>query len=97
MSDRLEYLRAQLRAESISQGELLELESLADQIDPDDVELREAAGLPEYPPARCELASLVDPAVRCVNAAVRWHTDLSQLGIGSAAWMVCEEHGEALR
>ena len=44
---RLEYLRGELRAERISWGELAELQSLADQIDPDDVELREAAGIPE--------------------------------------------------
>lgn len=44
---RLEYLRGELRAERISYGELAELQSLAEHIDPDDVELREAAGLPE--------------------------------------------------
>lgn len=44
---RLEYLRTQLRAESISYGELFELQSLARFIHKDDVELREAAGIPE--------------------------------------------------
>jgi len=44
---RLEYLRAELRAERISYGELNELQSLAKYIQPDDVELREAAGVPE--------------------------------------------------
>ena len=44
---RLEILRKELRGERISYGELLELQSLAEFIDPDDVELREAAGLPE--------------------------------------------------
>lgn len=48
VKDRLEYLRAQLRAEAISYGELTELQSLADYIDKDDVELREAAGIPEF-------------------------------------------------
>jgi hypothetical protein len=44
---RLEYLRGELRAEQISTGELLELQSLVDHISPDDVELLEAAGVPE--------------------------------------------------
>ena len=46
--ERLEYLRQELRAEHISWGELLELQSLAEHIDPDDVELLEAAGVPEH-------------------------------------------------
>jgi hypothetical protein len=45
---RLEYLRKELRAERISYGELLELQSLAKHIKPNDVELLEAAGVPEY-------------------------------------------------
>lgn len=45
--ERLEYLRQQLRAERISYGELAELASLADFIQPGDVELAEAAGIPE--------------------------------------------------
>jgi hypothetical protein len=44
---RLEYLRKELRAERISYGELHELQSLAQHIDPGDVELLEAAGVPE--------------------------------------------------
>ena len=44
---RLEYLRGELRAERISYGELHELQSLAAFIQPDDVELLEAAGVPE--------------------------------------------------
>lgn len=47
---RLEYLRGELRAECISYGELAELQSLARHISADDVELREAAGLPEQAP-----------------------------------------------
>jgi hypothetical protein len=46
---RLEYLRGELRAERISWGELAELQSLAEYIPAEDVELREAAGLPEFP------------------------------------------------
>lgn len=48
MRDRLEELRAELRAETISYGELLELQELAQYIDKDDVELLEAAGINEY-------------------------------------------------
>ena len=47
--DRLEYLRGEIRAERISYGELAELQGLADQIDPGDVELLEWAGVPEFP------------------------------------------------
>jgi hypothetical protein len=47
---RLEYLRGELRAERISYGELAELQSLAEYIDPQDVELLEAAGVPEQHP-----------------------------------------------
>lgn len=45
---RLEYLRAELRAETISYGELSELQSLSAHIDKNDVELLEAAGVPEF-------------------------------------------------
>ena len=47
VQQRLEYLRGELRGERISYGELAELESLAKHIDPGDVELLEAAGVPE--------------------------------------------------
>jgi len=45
---RLEYLRQELRAERISYGELAELQSLAEHIEKGDVELLEAAGVPEF-------------------------------------------------
>lgn len=44
---RLEYIRAELDLECISQDTLLELESLVEYIKPDDVRLLEAAGVPE--------------------------------------------------
>lgn len=44
---RLEYLRAQIRAENISYSELAELQSLASYVDTGDVELLEWAGVPE--------------------------------------------------
>jgi hypothetical protein len=45
---RLEYLRAQLDAECISYGELVELQGLAPHIEDWDVQLLEAAGVPEF-------------------------------------------------
>ncbi len=48
IEERLEDLRAELRAERISYGELLELQSLAEYIDEGDVKLLEAAGINEY-------------------------------------------------
>lgn len=44
---RLEELRAAIHAESISYGEIAELQSLAEYIEPGDVELLEWAGVPE--------------------------------------------------
>jgi len=48
VSDRLEYLRGELRAERISYGELAELQGLVGFIGEGDVELLEAAGVPEW-------------------------------------------------
>ena len=45
---RLEELREVLRSEDMSYSELLDLQSLAKYIDKDDVELLEAAGVPEF-------------------------------------------------
>jgi len=50
MSDiqqRLEYLRSQIEAESISYSEISELQGLAEFIDKSDVQLLEWAGVPE--------------------------------------------------
>lgn len=47
IKERLEYLRGELRAERISYGELAELQGLAEHIEAGDVELAEAAGIPE--------------------------------------------------
>lgn len=44
---RLEYLRTEIENERISYGELSKLQSLSDYIDPDDLLLREWAGIPE--------------------------------------------------
>jgi hypothetical protein len=45
---RLEELRAAIEAESISWGEIAELQGLAKYIEPGDVELLEWAGVPEF-------------------------------------------------
>lgn len=58
-TERLEELRATIRDERISMSELVELQGMADQIDPGDVELLEWAGVPEFPEAE-ELAFGVD-------------------------------------
>ena len=44
---RLEYIRGEILAESISQGEILELQDLAKHIEPGDNLLLEWAGVPE--------------------------------------------------
>jgi hypothetical protein len=54
ISERLEALRASLRAQDISQGELIELQNLVPYIEPGDVELLEAAGVPEFPDETAE-------------------------------------------
>lgn len=66
---RLEYLRGELRAERISYFELSELQGLAEHIDASDVELLEAAGVPEAAPAArmldAEELATVLCALRC--------------------------------
>ena len=46
---RLEYLRGELRAGSMSYSEQAELQGLVEHIESGDVELLEAAGVPEFP------------------------------------------------
>jgi hypothetical protein len=48
IKERLEYLRGELRKECIGYDELSELQSLSKHIDSSDVELLEAAGVPEF-------------------------------------------------
>ena len=45
---RLEELRIEIRAERISMGEILELQSLSEHIDKGDVELLQWAGVEEF-------------------------------------------------
>ncbi len=46
-SKTLHELRGEIRAERISMNEIIELQGLADSIEPGDVELAEWAGIPE--------------------------------------------------
>ena len=46
--ERLEYLRGQIEAEQISYSEISELQSLAEFIEPGDVQLLQWAGVPEF-------------------------------------------------
>jgi hypothetical protein len=48
LKHRLEYLRGEIRRERISYGELIELQSLVKYIEPNDVELLEAARVMEF-------------------------------------------------
>ena len=47
IKNKLEYLRGRIQAERIGTGKIMELQSLADHIEPDDVLLAEWAGIPE--------------------------------------------------
>lgn len=47
--ERLGHLRKQIIAECISYGEIFELQSLVDFIEPGDTLLLEWAGVPEFP------------------------------------------------
>lgn len=69
LTTQLETLRAALRAESISYGQLAELQDLGQRglIPADDLELREAAGLPEHAPDLWEL--LESPPDGCDHVA----------------------------
>jgi hypothetical protein len=58
---RLEQLRARLEAEDISYGELVELQGLAAHITPGDVQLLEAAGVPEHPATEDAPALQIQP------------------------------------
>ena len=49
VKERLAYLRGEIEKEQISMGEIIELQGLADQIDPGDVLLLEWANVPEFP------------------------------------------------
>ena len=74
ITDRLEYLRTELRAGSMSYGELAELQSLKAHIEPGDVELLEWAGVPEFE----ELPSDDTYYIEYLNAAKRHARDRAE-------------------
>jgi hypothetical protein len=88
---RLEELRAEIQSERISTGELLELQSLAPYIDKGDVELLEAAGVPETTDL-FETPELIPDNVRAVfekydngdelsyDEIFKLHTEVEELG-----------------
>lgn len=61
-AERLEQLRQILRAENMSYGELAELQGMVEHIDPGDVELLEAAGVPEFGSFPDEVATAAEGA-----------------------------------
>jgi hypothetical protein len=61
VEERLEYLRGEIRNESISYDEIVELQSMKEYIAPDDVELLEWAGVEEYPEDEYAKGGAVSP------------------------------------
>jgi len=94
VKQRLEELRAEIKAERISTGELLELQSLIPYIDKGDVELLEWAGVPETDETTdlFETPELIPDNVRAVfekydngdelsyEEIFKLHTEVEQLG-----------------
>lgn len=70
IKERLEYLRSQIEAESISYGEIYELQSLREHIDDGDVQLLEWAAVPEHPRTRDEALEVL------ISAAEHWRDEL---------------------
>ncbi len=83
---RLEELRAEIRAERISYGEIAELESLAEHIEPGDVELLEWAGVPEFTDTDAERGEREMTATRNLTAARK-----------VSKWEFCERHAPWFR
>jgi hypothetical protein len=78
IAERLEHLRQELRAERISYHELAELQSLAEHIEPGDVELLEAAGVPEHDDDDdAAAASDFNFTLRLGNAAMQTNGDVA--------------------
>ncbi len=66
INERLEYLRGEIEAERISVGEIAELESLAEYIEPGDVLLLEWAGVPEDKPVD-DIEKLLEKKLKNIN------------------------------
>jgi hypothetical protein len=88
--ERLEELRAELRAERISYGELAELQDLVEHIDRDDVELLEAAGVPEHRFTKEQLEDLLNVET------VLQHYRIAQIWTGLAEYPDDGEHTMAI-
>ena len=58
IGERLDYLRWLIETETISAGEVAELQSLADHIDRDDIELLQWAGVSEFHDEGCSRTDL---------------------------------------
>ena len=86
--DRLEEIRTELNNESISYGELIELQNLVEHIDKNDVQLLEAAGVPEFgEEATCDNCGSEDVIINasaqmiCDNCGHEEDTGLSDIEI----------------
>jgi hypothetical protein len=77
-SERLEYLRGELRAERLSWGGVLELQDLAAHIETGDVELLEAAGVSETPDLELDLG-LDQPEVLSLMDTLKAMTEMAKL------------------
>jgi len=81
---RLEYLREELQAERISYGELAELQELAPFIDGGDMELLEAAGIPEdFANRQCKTCGDVLPQ--------KQHDHRPEITL-QVGWYCCDEY-----
>jgi hypothetical protein len=90
--ERLEELRAELRAERISYGELAELRGLAEHIEPGDVELLEWAGVPEFPEEEEYPYSEFTLRIDLGNDAMREPEDIAD-ALRRVAQMIENSHG----
>jgi hypothetical protein len=77
-SERLEYLRGELRAERLGWGGVLELQDLAAHIETGDVELLEAAGVSETPDLELDLG-LDQPEVLSLMDTLKAMTEMAKL------------------
>jgi hypothetical protein len=93
-SQRLETIRASLRAQTVSYGELTELQSLTAYIAPGDTELLEAAGVPEFPSGNAARWAELDarPLVYPIPAACRGCNDCA---VSTEGVRPCPAHATA--
>lgn len=96
IKQRLEELRAEIKAEHISTGEIIELQSLAQYIDKGDVELLEWAGVPEFTDNETadlfDTPELIPDAIRAVFDKYPYWDDLTYENL-STMQKECEMQG----